>query len=178
MHLIVYIQRSKQCRRCQRYATDFNALIAMYVEDVENGICIQSYSFYYSCQRCQILWIIDQRLKIHTNMFLLITSLIFNRFSIRKKFWKAETYGFPTIPSNTVYIKVCRRCQDRPNTPKGCNTMYVKDGKRAYTHIFAHNFLNIQLIFNPQKVLKSWDLGLSNHTIKYCVYWACWRCWR
>ena len=29
----------------------------------------------------------------------------------------------------------------------------VKDGKRAYTHIFAHNFLNIQLIFN-QKMLK------------------------
>ena len=42
MHLIVYIQRSKQCRRCRRYATDFNALIAMYVEDVEDGVC----SFY------------------------------------------------------------------------------------------------------------------------------------
>ena len=62
---------------------------------------------------------------------------------------------------------------DRSNTPKGCNTMYVEDvedGKRAYTHIFAHNFLNIQLIFNPQKVLESCDLGLSNHTIKYCIY--------
>ena len=32
-------------------------------------------------------------------------------------------------------------------------------------NIFAHNFLNIQLIFNPQKVLESWDLGLSNHTM-------------
>ena len=45
MYLIVYIQRSKQCRRCQRYATDFNALFAMYVEDVkdvEDGVC----SFY------------------------------------------------------------------------------------------------------------------------------------
>ena len=31
----------------------------------------------------------------------------------------------------------------------------VKDGKRAYTHILAHNFLNIQPIFNPKKVLKS-----------------------
>ena len=29
--------------------------------------------------------------------------------------------------------------------------MYVEDGKRTYTHIFAHNFLNIQPIFNPQK---------------------------
>ena len=50
-------KRSKQCQRCQRYSTDFNALNAMYVED---GVC----SFYttlhteycyssYSCQRCQ-----------------------------------------------------------------------------------------------------------------------------
>ena len=36
--------------------------------------------------------------------------------------------------------------------------MYVKDvedGKRIYTHIFAHNFPNIQRIFNPEKVLES-----------------------
>ena len=32
-------------------------------------------------------------------------------------------------------------------------------------HIPAHNFLNIQWIFNPQKVLESWDSGLFNHTI-------------
>ena len=31
----------------------------------------------------------------------------------------------------------------------------VEDGKKTYTHIFAHNFLNIQLLFNPQKVLES-----------------------
>ena len=42
MHLIVYIQRSKQCRRCRRYAADLNALIAMYVEDIKDGVC----SFY------------------------------------------------------------------------------------------------------------------------------------
>ena len=42
MHLIVYIQRSKLCQMCRRHATDFNALIAMYVEDVEDGV----YSFY------------------------------------------------------------------------------------------------------------------------------------
>ena len=34
---------------------------------------------------------VSMKLIIHTNMFLLITSLIFNRFSIRKKFWKVET---------------------------------------------------------------------------------------
>ena len=46
----------------------------------------------------------------------------------------------------------------------------VEDGKRTYTHIFAQNFLNIQPILNPQKVLRSWDSELFNHTIKYCVY--------
>ena len=45
--------------------------------------------------------------KEHTHTFLLITFLIFNRFSIRKKFWKAETLSFSTIPSNNVYIKAC-----------------------------------------------------------------------
>ena len=29
-------------------------------------------------------------------------------------------------------------------------------------HICAYNFLNIQRIFSPKKVLKSWDLALSN----------------
>ena len=56
-------------------------------------------------------------------------------------------------------------------TLKGCNVMYVedvKDGQRTYTHIFPHNFLNNQPIFNPEKVLESWDLELFNH-IKYCV---------
>ena len=33
--------------------------------------------------------------------------------------------------------------------------MYALYGKITYTHILAHNFLNIQMIFNPQKVLKS-----------------------
>ena len=43
----------------------------------------------------------------HTHTSLLITSLIFNQYSIHKKFWKAETKSFSNIPSNTVYIKVC-----------------------------------------------------------------------
>ena len=38
---------------------------------------------------------------LHT--VLLITFLIFNQFSIRKKFWKAETEGFFTIP-NAMYV--------------------------------------------------------------------------
>ena len=47
--------------------------------------------------------------KGHTHTFWLITSLILNGFSIQKKFWKAETKGFSIMPSNTVYIKACRR---------------------------------------------------------------------
>ena len=39
---------------------------------------------------------------IHT--FLPITFLIFYQFSICKKFWKAETEGFLTIPSNNIYV--------------------------------------------------------------------------
>ena len=43
---------------------------------------------------------------------------------------------------NAMYVE---DVEDRSNTPKGCNTMYVEDvedGKRTYTHILAHNFLN------------------------------------
>ena len=56
---------------------------------------------------------------------------------------------------NAIYVE---DIEDRSNTPKACNAMYVEDvknGKRTYTHIFAHNFLNIKLIFNPEKVLES-----------------------
>ena len=45
--------------------------------------------------------------KEHTHTFWLITSLILNGFSIRKKFWKAETESFPTIPSNPMYVGAC-----------------------------------------------------------------------
>ena len=44
---------------------------------------------------------VDTKL-IHT--FLPITFLIFNGFSICKKFRKAETQGFSTVPSNTIYV--------------------------------------------------------------------------
>ena len=47
--------------------------------------------------------------KEHTHTFWLITSLILNGFSIRKKFWKAETESFPTIP-NIMYVKAYQRC--------------------------------------------------------------------
>ena len=51
------------------------------------------------------MWETSKMGKEHTHTFWLITSLILNGFSIRKKFWKAETESFPTIPSNPMYIE-------------------------------------------------------------------------
>ena len=95
--------------------------------------------------------------------------LIFNPQKVLES-WDLELFNH-TI--KYCILKHVKDVKDRWNTHKGCNAMYVEDvedGKRTYTHIFAHNFLNIQLIFNPQKVFRSWDLELLNHTIKYCVY--------
>ena len=76
--------------------------------------------------------------KEHTHTFWLITSLILNGFSIRKKF-------FQPYHQILCMLKHVEDVEDRSNTPKGCNAMYVEDvedGKRTYTHILAHNFLN------------------------------------
>ena len=48
------------------------------------------------------------------------------------------------------------------------NAMFVETVDttvKTHPHIPAHNFLNIQWIFNLQKVLESYDSGLFNHTI-------------
>ena len=67
--------------------------------------------------------------KEHTHTFWLITSLILNGFSIWKKFWKAETESFPTIPSiSLLYVKACQRCR--------------RWEKNIQTH-FYHTFLNM-----------------------------------
>ena len=44
-------------------------------------------------------------LKQGTYTILLITFLIFNRFSIHKMFWKAGTWTFPKVPSNAMYVE-------------------------------------------------------------------------
>ena len=36
-----------------------------------------------------------------------------------------------------------------------CKSKVLKEVQNGLTYIFAHNFLNIQLIFNLQKVLES-----------------------
>ena len=45
----------------------------------------------------------------HIHTFLSITLLIYNGFSIRKKFWTAENQSFLTIPN----IHACRYCRYR-----------------------------------------------------------------
>ena len=118
----------------------------MYVEDVEDGK--RTYRH------------------IYANNFLNIQPI----FQSTKSFGKLRLRAFQPYHQILCILKHVKDVKDRSNAPKGCNAMYVEDGKRTYRHIYANNFLNIQPIFNPQKVLESWDLELSNHTIKYCLY--------
>ena len=53
--------------------------------------------------------------------------------------WHVEDVILIVFVYNAIYVK---DVEDRSNTPKGCNAMYVEDGKRTCTHILAHNFLN------------------------------------
>ena len=67
-------------------------------------------------------------------------------------------YGILFVDTVNTKIKACN----------ALNAMFVETvvtTVKTHPHIPAHNFLNIQLIFNPQKVLESSDLGLFNHTI-------------
>ena len=42
-----------------------------------------------------------------------------------------------------MYVEDVKDVKDRSNTSKGCNAMYVEDGKRTYRHIFYHTFPNM-----------------------------------
>ena len=71
-------------------------------------------------------------------------------------------YGILFVDTVDTKIKACN----------ALNAMFVETVDttiKTHPHILAHNFLNIQWIFNPQKVLESWDSGLFNHTI-YTIY--------
>ena len=61
---------------------------------------------------------------------------------------------------------------------EGCNAMYVKDVERSSKSSYTSLLITF-LIFNwfsiQKKVLKSWDLGLSNHMIKCYLFWRCQR---
>ena len=56
--------------------------------------------------------------------------------------WHVEDRSNTPKGCNAMYVE---DVEDTSNTPKGCNAMYVgdvEDGKKTYTHILAHNFLN------------------------------------
>ena len=71
--------------------------------------------------------------------------LIFNGFSIQKKFWKAETQGLSQAYHQILcIIKHVEDIRDKLSTPMGCNAMYVKDIKDRkkffiYTGLFNHS---------------------------------------
>ena len=109
--------------------------------------------------------------QMHTDTFLSITLLILNRFSILKKFWKAENQGFPTMPNN---MHTCQYCWYRH---KISNAFSAMDVDSRYKHV--HTFLSITLlIFNGfsiwKKFWKAENQGfptMSNmHTCPYCRY--------
>ena len=63
-------------------------------------------------------------------------------FQSAKSFGKLRLRAFQ--PYHQI-LCILKHVEDRSSTPKGCNAIYVgdvEDGKRTYTHILAHNFLN------------------------------------
>ena len=107
----------------------------------------------------------------HVHTFLSITLLIFNGFSIRKKFWTAENQSFLTIPN----IHACRYCRYRHQISNAFNAMLCQYGR--YKHV--HTFLSITLlIFNGFSIQKKfWTaenqsfLIIPNmHACRYCRY--------
>ena len=75
-----------------------------HVERVESGVCglYTQYRYIHAMSKGSKDYVM---LKQGTYTFLLITFLIFNQFSICKKFWKAETLASLTIPPNAMYVE-------------------------------------------------------------------------
>ena len=72
----------------------------MYVKDVEDVKDTSN-----TPKGCNAMYVGDVKdgKRTYTHIWL-INSLILNGFSIRKKFWKAETESFSTIP---MYVEAC-----------------------------------------------------------------------
>ena len=75
-------------------------------------------------------------------------------FQSEKSFGKLRLRAFQPYHQILCMLKHVEDVEDRSNTHKGCNAMYVEDvedGKRTYTHILAHNFLNTLMDFQSEK---------------------------
>ena len=73
---------------------------------------------------------------------------------------------------NSFNCYLCYSCRQGQSSSINCIRTVLLLCRRCWKklkmvlHIFVYNFLHIQWIFNPKKVLESWDLALFNHTIK------------
>ena len=102
------------CRHCQYKTRISNVFNAIYVNTVDTK---------------------------HIHTFLPITFLIFNGFSIHKKFWKAETQGFSTMPP--ILYMLTLSIQTRISN--AFNAIYVDTIDTIHIHTFLHITF---LIFN------------------------------
>ena len=116
----------------------------------------QPYHLYYICRHCQYKTRISNAFNAiyvntvdtkHIHTFLLITFLIFNGFSIHKKFWKAETQAFQ--PYHLYYI--CRYCRYKTMISNAFNAIYVNTVDTKHIHTFL---LITFLIFNGFSICK------------------------
>ena len=83
----------------------------------------------------------------HIHTLLPITFLIFNGFSIRKKFWKAETQSFSTIPS-ILYMSTLSY---KTRISNAFNPIYVDTVDTKHIHTYL---LITFLIFNGFSICK------------------------
>ena len=129
---------------------------------------------YYICQHCRYKTRISNAFNAiyvdtvntkHIQTFLPITFLIFNGFSIRKKFWKGKTQGFQ--PYHQYYI--CWYCQYKTRISNAFNAIYVDTVNTKH----IQTFLPITfLIFNGFSICKKfWKAGTQSFsTIASILY--------
>ena len=74
----------------------------------------------------------------------------------------------PGLSNHTTKSYICRssRSMSKQSILDTSMVQMLCYVKAVDTHVSTHNFLNIQWIFNPKKVLECWEPGLSNHTTK------------
>ena len=99
--------------------------MSKHVEDVEDRS-----NTHKGCNAMYVKDVEDGKRTYHT--FWLITSLILNGFSIRKSFGKLRLRAFQPYHQILCISKHVEDVEDRSNTPKGCNAMYVEDVEDAY----------------------------------------------
>ena len=96
---------------------------------------------------------------------LLITFLIFNRFLIWKKFWKAETETFTTIPANAMYVEGVKSYFDFWSL-QHASTYIALDGMVGKISVSAfQNFFWIENQLNIKKVMS------KNVMSPYSIFW-------